>query len=92
MIVWVASYPKSGNTWVRSFLSNYLSNEDNFNFDQLNKIKTFPRLELFNDLKIDFSNFKNISSNWITMQEYVNLSNNTTYLKTHIAVTAINNC
>lgn len=24
-IVWLASYPKSGNTWVRAFLANYLS-------------------------------------------------------------------
>jgi hypothetical protein len=24
-IVWLASYPKSGNTWLRAFLSNYLS-------------------------------------------------------------------
>ena len=23
MIVWIASYPKSGNTWVRSFLTSY---------------------------------------------------------------------
>ncbi|MCB9958732.1 MAG: sulfotransferase domain-containing protein [Rhodospirillaceae bacterium] len=27
-IVWLASYPKSGNTWVRSFLANYLSGSD----------------------------------------------------------------
>lgn len=27
MIVWLASYPKSGNTWVRVFLTNYLSAE-----------------------------------------------------------------
>lgn len=26
-IVWLASYPKSGNTWFRIFLSNYLKNE-----------------------------------------------------------------
>lgn len=26
-ILWVASYPKSGNTWVRSFINNYLSNK-----------------------------------------------------------------
>jgi hypothetical protein len=26
-IVWLASYPKSGNTWFRILLSNYLSNE-----------------------------------------------------------------
>jgi hypothetical protein len=25
-IVWLASYPKSGNTWLRAFLANYLAN------------------------------------------------------------------
>lgn len=25
-IVWLASYPKSGNTWLRTFLANYLAN------------------------------------------------------------------
>ena len=27
-ILWVASYPKSGNTWVRAFLENYIQNTD----------------------------------------------------------------
>ena len=27
-IVWLASYPKSGNTWFRAFLTNYLSSGD----------------------------------------------------------------
>lgn len=27
-ILWVASYPKSGNTWVRAFLQNYLANQN----------------------------------------------------------------
>lgn len=27
-IVWLASYPKSGNTWLRIFLANYFANED----------------------------------------------------------------
>ena len=26
-LLWVASYPKSGNTWVRAFIENYLSNQ-----------------------------------------------------------------
>jgi len=39
MIIWLASYPKSGNTWVRSFLANYFSGSSEFNFDQLNKIE-----------------------------------------------------
>ena len=28
MIIWLASYPKSGNTWVRSFLTNLLYSND----------------------------------------------------------------
>ena len=28
MIIWLASYPKSGNTWVRSFLSSLMDRED----------------------------------------------------------------
>ncbi|RKF14720.1 sulfotransferase [Roseovarius spongiae] len=27
-IIWLASYPKSGNTWARIFLANYLANPD----------------------------------------------------------------
>lgn len=27
-IVWIASYPKSGNTWVRAFIANLLGNDD----------------------------------------------------------------
>lgn len=27
-IIWLASYPKSGNTWLRAFLANYLQNAD----------------------------------------------------------------
>ncbi len=27
MITWLASYPKSGNTWLRIFLTNYLNNQ-----------------------------------------------------------------
>ena len=26
-ICWIASYPKSGNTWMRAFIANYLANE-----------------------------------------------------------------
>ena len=91
MITWIASYPKSGNTWVRSFLSNYFSENENFNFNQLKKINKFPRKEIFEELDIDYKDFKNIASNWITMQEYINLKNETVYLKTHNAMVTINN-
>lgn len=28
-ILWIASYPKSGNTWIRTFIHNYLTNKRN---------------------------------------------------------------
>ena len=34
MIIWLASYPKSGNTLVRSMLSAYFFSQDgNYNFE-----------------------------------------------------------
>ena len=43
MIVWLASYPKSGNTLVRSFIYSLLfSNDGNPKLDELNRIKQFP--------------------------------------------------
>ena len=42
MIIWLASYPKSGNTWIRSLLTSYFySNDGVFNFNLLNKIEQF---------------------------------------------------
>ena len=55
MIIWIASYPKSGNTWVRSFLSNYFSENENFDFSQLKKILKFPRRGLYEELDINFN-------------------------------------
>ena len=58
MIIWIASYPKSGNTWVRSFLSDYLNkNKTDFNFSILKKVNRFPRKELYDNLKINYNNF-----------------------------------
>ena len=39
MIIWLASYPKSGNTYVRAFLSAYYFSENGeFDFSQILKI------------------------------------------------------
>ena len=91
MITWIASYPKSGNTWVRSFLSNYLSDNDDFNFKELKKINQFPREHLFKELNVNKNDFGDIARNWIPMQTYINLKNEITYLKTHNAMMTINN-
>jgi len=93
MIIWLASYPKSGNTWVRAFLSAYLYTTDgSFNFNSLNKIGEFPDhniLGKFMDSK-DFHNLGEVSKNWIKVQEFINLSQENTYLKTHSALCNIN--
>ena len=48
MIIWIASYPKSGNTWVRSLLSSYyFSNDGKFNFNLLKNIDQYPQQKFF---------------------------------------------
>ena len=49
MIIWLASYPKSGNTYVRAFLSAYyFSNNGQFDFSQISNIDQFPHEKFFN--------------------------------------------
>ena len=53
MIIWLASYPKSGNTYIRAFLSAYYYSKDGkFDFSQIANIKQFPDKEFF-DHKIE---------------------------------------
>ena len=84
MIIWLASYPKSGNTWLRSIISSLLYSKDgNFDFELLKKIRQFPEKQFFKDIMTDFSNFNEIKKNWITAQEKINLSKNIKIFKTH---------
>ena len=47
MIIWIASYPKSGNTWVRAFLSAYYYTKDGF-YDAkvLEQIPDYPNAKI----------------------------------------------
>ena len=48
MIIWIASYPKSGNTYIRSFLSAYYySKNGKFDFNLLRYIEQFPDKQFF---------------------------------------------
>ena len=56
MIFWIASYPKSGNTWLRALLSSYYYSDNGF-FQQnlLENIKQFPEkniLLIFPTIKV----------------------------------------
>ena len=92
MIIWLASYPKSGNTWVRAFLASILYSEEGINdFSKLHKIQQFPRREQFEDLIDDFQNPKKILENWKNAQDKINLSNEIKLLKTHHVLCKIDN-
>jgi len=94
MIIWIASYPKSGNTWVRSLLSTYLYSEDgSFNFNLLKKILKFPSKTYLKYFIKDFSDIKKVSEYWISAQERINLFNEkkSVLLKTHSALCTLEN-
>ena len=92
MIIWLASYPKSGNTWLRSFLSAYLYSENGiFNFKQLENIKQFSSKD-YNFKKIRNPDYqKIIPKNWIPTQKLINVDKKVHLLKTHNAMCSINN-
>ena len=51
MIVWLASYPKSGNTWLRSMIGALLFSENGiFDFKYLKTIRQFPGDDHFRNL------------------------------------------
>jgi hypothetical protein len=84
MIIWIASYPKSGNTWVRSIISSLIYSADgNFDFDLLQKIKQFPSKKHFENFTNDFQNINEIKKYWIESQNLINLDKEVKFFKTH---------
>ena len=69
MIIWLASYPNSGNDFLRSLLSSYIFSKDgNFNFELLKEIKQFPDNSLFKQLGVDIENEDEMFKNYINSQ------------------------
>ena len=96
MIMWLASYPKSGNTWVRALLTNYLYNENNVEnaFSKLDLIKSFPQKNIFKGLvdeKELKKNYMILFKYFIEAQKKINQDNNLHILKTHNICGSINN-
>ena len=97
-IIFIASYMKSGNTWMRSIICSLL-NHGKFDLEDLKKIKLFSQETFFSSLEnikykengnIDF-NF--ISENWINAQKLINNNSNDEikFFKTHNIRGKINN-
>lgn len=92
MFIWLASYPKSGNTLVRALLASYFFSKDgNFNFEIIKNIKQFPNSELFENMGINIKNEKDVIKNYIRAQESINKKNSVQFLKTHSYLFNIDN-
>ena len=84
MIIWLASYPKSGNTFLRSLLASYFYSEDGeFEFEQLKKIEQFPVNENFEKIGINISDKFEVAKNYIKAQEEINKTKKISFWKTH---------
>ena len=93
MIIWLASYPKSGNTLLRSMISAYFFTSDgSFNFKNLNHINQFPDFKLFENYGINTSDHMEIVKNYINVQRFINTKdkNSIRFIKTHSGLRDIN--
>ncbi len=80
MIIWIASYPKSGNTWVRSFLSAYYFSKDGkFDINNLNRIEDYPNKQFFDEEVKEGE----IHKHWKESQEKIIKERKVKFLKTH---------
>ena len=92
MIIWLASYPKSGNTWVRHFLASLIySNQGKDGLEKLGFIMQYPKRDQFEKLVTDLDDFNQIKKNWINSQNLINSDNKLTIFKTHHILCSLGN-
>ena len=94
MIVWLASYPKSGNTLLRSILSAYFYSKDgDLKFENLDKISQFPQQHHFLPLGIDIENDEEVFKNFINAQNLINNDKGKfKFFKTHSSLCKMYDC
>ena len=87
MIIWLASYPKSGNTWVRGFIISLLyTTEGTSNLENFEKINQYPLKSHFENLTTDFNDITKFKKYYHKSQDIINLDNKIKLLKTHNAL------
>ncbi len=81
MIIWIASYPKSGNTYLRSFIASYYySKKGKFDFSLLLRILQFPSVKF---TKKNIHSIKEASQSWVFNQNEFFSGDKIHFLKTH---------
>ena len=73
MIIWLSSYPKNGNTWLRALISAYYYSDDGFlNDNLLENIEQFPQKKFFEKFKYKSEVAGETVKLWIKAQELIN--------------------
>ena len=91
MIFWIASYPKSGNTWIRTLISSYYYTEDGiFKESKIHNIDQFPQKKYFKDFKYDKTIVNDTARLWLKAQKKINLDKKLRFFKTHNAFGNLN--
>lgn len=84
MIIWIASYPKSGNTWLRALLTSYYFSEKGlFEKKLLNYTGQFPEKSHFRHFNYDKTIVTETSKYWIEAQKIINKKKQIKFFKTH---------
>ncbi|MDA9696630.1 sulfotransferase domain-containing protein [Candidatus Pelagibacter sp.] len=92
MIFWIASYPKSGNTWLRALISSYYyTNDGEFRENIIKKIGQFPEKRFFTEFKYDPKIVTDTTRFWIKAQQKINEDNQLRFFKTHNVFGKLNN-
>tara|TARA_B100001564_G_scaffold340873_1_gene334931 strand:- start:113 stop:859 length:747 start_codon:yes stop_codon:yes gene_type:complete len=87
MIIWVASYPKSGNTWVRSVITSlFKKNQNEIDFKDLYFVRQYPLRSDFSKFSINIDDINELSKNWINSQNIINSDKKLKFLKTHYSL------
>ena len=94
MIIWLASYPKSGNTLLRSILSSYFySNDGVFKFENLAKISQFPMSNHLLSVGVNIDDEKEVFKNFINAQNFINQDKKKIkFFKTHSSLSKMYDC
>ena len=85
MIIWLASYPKSGNTWVRLFLNSLLFTSDAAVDINNIKIEQFPSRKYFLGITNNLDDVSEFMKNCNNAQSQLNLDKKLKFFKTHNA-------
>jgi len=88
MIIWLSSYPKNGNTWLRSLISAYYYTNDGFFLgeQQLQNIQQFPTKKYLENFDYNSKKPGDTVRFWVAAQDKINLDKKIKFFKTHNAL------